>query len=196
MKQHRIKLGSRVVVYDTKDGQPYYATRAYYMFRAFGHHGVSVLDGGMSKWIQDGRPTEKTKNAGTQEDYNYKLDPSQIKEYDEILLIEKKISDGKSDEQILDARPMKVHQAGHIQHAKNVFYQKLINTDNTLKSKSEIMEVLKSSGVDINKPLIASCNSGMTGSYLLAALQHIGAKATSLYDGSWSEYSAKQKAGK
>ncbi len=76
MKEHRIKKGSRIIFYDTKHGQPYFATRAYYMFRAFGHQNVSVLDGGMSKWIKEEKPTEETKNAGTEDDYNYKLDPN------------------------------------------------------------------------------------------------------------------------
>ena len=105
MKYRGIKLSSRVVVYDTKPGMMYYSTKAYYMFRTFGHKGVSLLNGGMSKWIAEGRPTESYKDVGNENNYDYKLDKNLLKEYDEMLQFEKKFNEKNCDVQILDARP-------------------------------------------------------------------------------------------
>ncbi len=78
MKERNIKVSSRVIVYDTKAGQPYYATRAYFMFRTFGHKNVSVLNGGMSKWIAEGRRAEIDPDFGKPKDlrpYNARKEP-------------------------------------------------------------------------------------------------------------------------
>ena len=93
------------MVYDTKPGMIYYSTKAYFMFRTFGHKGVSLLNGGMTKWVAEGRPTESNKDVGIEKDFDYKLDKNLLKEYDEMLQFEKKFNEGKFDAQILDARP-------------------------------------------------------------------------------------------
>ena len=69
LKQNNIKLSTRVVLYENIAGQPYWATRVYWMFRIFGHQHVSVLNGGFKKWSAEGRPTETTENLGTEEEY-------------------------------------------------------------------------------------------------------------------------------
>ena len=70
----------------------------------------------------------------------------------------------------------------------------LDETNNTIKKPEQIREILATSGIDTTKPIIASCNSGMTATYMLAALQSIGIDKVPLYDGSWQEYSNKKKA--
>ena len=69
------------MVYDTKPGMIYYSTKAYFMFRTFGHKGVSLLNGGMTKWVAEaeGRPTESNKDVGIEKDYDYKLDKNLLK---------------------------------------------------------------------------------------------------------------------
>jgi thiosulfate/3-mercaptopyruvate sulfurtransferase len=69
LKLHSIKTSSRVVLYDQKVAQPYWATRAYWMFRTFGLKNVSVLDGGLSKWANEGRATQTDAEAGSEDDY-------------------------------------------------------------------------------------------------------------------------------
>lgn len=71
MKRHNVKLNSRVVVYDSKTGV--HSTRAYWLLRTFGILGVSALNGGLNKWIKEGRPLEKTEDIGSEEDYDFKL---------------------------------------------------------------------------------------------------------------------------
>lgn len=92
MRSRNIKLSSRVIVYDTKPGQTFFATRAYFMFRAFGHKNVSVLNGGLTKWIAEGRPVESDKAAGVDSDYAYKLDTALVNSYDQVKAFEKEIS--------------------------------------------------------------------------------------------------------
>jgi len=83
MKARGIKLSTRVILYDSKLGQPYWATRAFYIFSVMGHSNVSVLDGGLSKWVAEGRPTETSKGLETYEaEYGYKLDSSRIASYE------------------------------------------------------------------------------------------------------------------
>ena len=95
MKAMQIKKYTRIVLYDTKPGQTYFATRAYFMFRAFGHQNVSVLNGGMTKWVAEGR--EISKVEVNSEDYDYKVDPSLLVTYEQIRELEKSISEKQSD---------------------------------------------------------------------------------------------------
>ena len=112
------------------------------------------------------------------------------------MQLEKDISAQKSASQILDARLDTGFSQGHIQHAKNVVFKQLFNpADNTIKTKEEVLSSFTEAGVDLTQELVCSCNSGMTATALIAALEHYGiAKGeVKLYDGSWTEYSAKQK---
>ena len=112
------------------------------------------------------------------------------------MQLEKDISAQTSTSQILDARLDTVFSQGHIQHAKNVVFKQLFNpADNTLRTKEEVIAAFTVAGVDLTQEIVCSCNSGMTATTLMAALEHYGiAKGEiKLYDGSWTEYSAKQK---
>ena len=73
MKRYGVTLNSRVVFYDARAG--FHATRAFWMFRTFGILGVSALNGGLKKWMDEGRPIETTENASNEEDYDFKVDP-------------------------------------------------------------------------------------------------------------------------
>ena len=84
-----------MVLYDSKPGFTYFATRAYFMFRAFGHKNVSVLNGGLSKWVSEGR--EVGSAAEKSEEYDYKLDSSLVASYEQIREQEKAISLQTSD---------------------------------------------------------------------------------------------------
>ena len=97
MKARGIKLSTRVVGDDPKPGHPFFATRAYFMFKAFGHKNVSVLNGGMTKWIAEARPVASEENIGSEEDYAYKLNAEIISNFEQITSLEKEIGEGKSD---------------------------------------------------------------------------------------------------
>ena len=150
----------------------------------------------MTKWIDEGRPVEADANGGTEEDFKYALNAECVKSYEQMAQIEAEISAGKSGVQIIDVRNEKTYTDGHIPSSSNLFFRNILNEDNTLKSNAEIVSAFTAQGINLSKPIITYCNSGMTASYMMAALQHIGAANTSLYDGSWSEYSVKNKQSK
>lgn len=83
-------------------------------------------------------------------------------------------------------------RSGHIPGAHNLPYAKLIAKDGTLRPAPEVERLFKQAGVDLNKPVVTSCGSGITASVLALALSEIGHRRTSVYDGSWSEWGADQ----
>jgi len=86
MKAKRIKLSTKVVLYDTKLGQPSWATRSYYIFSMMGHPNVSVLNGGLIQWIAEGRLTESDKDLATwEQDFKYTLNAKRFTSYEQIL---------------------------------------------------------------------------------------------------------------
>lgn len=84
------------------------------MFRIFGLKNVSVLDGGLSKWVSEGRSTHSDADAGSEDDYKIKMDESMLINYTQIAELEKEIAGGKTDAQIIDARPEPAFATGHI----------------------------------------------------------------------------------
>lgn len=124
LKLYSIKTTSRVVLYDQKGGQPFWATRVFWMFRTFGLKNVSVLDGGLAKWASEGRPTHADADAGNEDDYKVKIDESILRNYPQIAEIEKEIASGTSDAQIVDARPDAAYAASHIPVSKSLVFKK------------------------------------------------------------------------
>lgn len=169
LRLNSIKTSSRVILYDQNPAQPYWATRAFWMFRTFGLKNVSVLDGGLSKWVSEGRPTHSDADAGTQDDYKVKVDESILRLYPQIAEIEKEIAAGNSDYQIIDARSEPMYAAGHIPVSKSLPCKNFFNDDGTVKQPDQIKQILSEAGIDTSKPIINSCGGGITGSYNFAA---------------------------
>jgi thiosulfate/3-mercaptopyruvate sulfurtransferase len=90
------------------------------MFRTFGLTNVSVLDGGLTKWVSEGRATDKEADPGTEDDYKVTIDESIYRKYSQIAEIEKEIAAGTSDTQIIDARSEPYYAAGHIPVSKSL----------------------------------------------------------------------------
>lgn len=194
MKERSIKHSTRVILYDTKAGQPYYATRTYFMIRAMGHKNVSVLNGGMVKWLAEGRPVEKEENGGTEEDYKYTLDESLMTHFEQIEELEKDIGSGaEKNVEIIDTRIETDFEEGHIEHAKNIFWKKIINLDNTIKTHEDFIKSLTEHNVDPSKKIVNTCNSGMTATMSFAACLASGLTNTTVNDGSWQEYIVRKK---
>ena len=83
-------------------------------------------------------------------------------------------------------------QSGHIPGAINICFSELLNEDRTLKANLDLKNIFDSSGIDLDKPIITSCGSGVTAAILNLALEKLGAKKVSLYDGSWCEWGSKK----
>jgi thiosulfate/3-mercaptopyruvate sulfurtransferase len=195
MKKMGIGDGMDIVVYDSEG--LYSAARVWWMFRAMGHDGVRVLNGGLKKWKAEGRPLEDGEpRRRSERHFTSRLNAGLVRDADDIRgLIASHAA------QIVDARsagrfegtapePRKGLRSGHIPGARNVPYSSLLNADGTLKPAGELRELLIKAGVDPNKPVVASCGSGVTAGIVALALAILGRTDASVYDGSWVEWGA------
>lgn len=185
--------GSRIVLYDNS---PYRtAARAWWMLRVFGAHDVAILDGGFAKWQAEGRPVESGKPQHRHRHFTVWADDSQVRTLDQM-----KANVDSGAEQVLDARsgprftgeepdPRPATHAGHIPGSKNLPYKQLFNDDGTWKTGDVLKAEFERAGVDLSKPLVTTCGSGITAAVLLFGAHLLGNDGA-LYDGSWSEWGA------
>lgn len=186
--------GSRIVVYDQRG--LFSAPRVWWMFRAFGHSDVAVLDGGLPKWLAESRPTEN--GAAQRQDerhFTARLDHTQVRDRRHLVR-----NLERQKEQVLDARaanrfagevpePRPELRAGHIPGSLNLPFTDLIDPETkTLKSPEELARIFRERGVDPKKPVVTSCGSGVTAAVLSLALYITGHRDVALYDGSWTDW--------
>ena len=174
--------GSRIVLYDNSPLKS--SARAWFMLTMFGAHGVAILDGGLAKWQAEGRPLAAGKETLRHRHFTVWQDQKNLRSKGDVVA---NLASGS--EQIVDARSAERYEQGHIPGARNVPYASLFNADGTWKSVGELKQAFADAGIDINKPVISSCNSGITANVPLFALHLIG-KQGALYDGSWTEWCA------
>lgn len=181
----------------------YSAPRALWMMRAMGHPGATVLDGGFPKWKREGRAIESTVSAkrgiGARH-FTAKPDAKIIRDFGSLH------SNLQSQtEQVVDARspsrfrgeeaePRPGVRPGHIPGSTNIYYADVLTPENTMRSASELRRLFAERNVDLDRPVVTSCGSGVTAAILSLALEIAGAKKTALYDGSWSEWGARADA--
>lgn len=191
-----ISNADRVVCYD--GGTMSAAGRVWWMFRAFGHDEVAVLDGGSRKWRREGRPMTDAPTEISPASFTARFEPALVRSAAEVLDV---ISRG--DEQILDARsagrfagteaePRAGLRSGHMPGAQNLPYTDLLADDGTMRTPEELAGLFRQSGVNLERPVIASCGSGVSATVLLLGLRLLGHRAGSLYDGSWAEWGSRQ----
>nr|WP_047166637.1 3-mercaptopyruvate sulfurtransferase [Sphingomonas sp. Y57] len=183
--------GSRIVLYDNSPHRT--AARAWFMFRMFGANEVAILDGGLQKWIAEGRPLEQGKVALRHRHFTVWRDPAQVRDLDQM-----KANVASGAEEVVDARSEKRFTgeegdprglaAGHIPGSKNLPFDRLLNADGTFKDKGELQAAFAAAGIDGSKPLVTTCGSGVTASVVLFAAALLGRDDIALYDGSWSEW--------
>jgi thiosulfate/3-mercaptopyruvate sulfurtransferase len=197
MRSMGIGDGSRIVVYDTSG--MFSAARVWWTFRVMGFDDVTVLNGGLPKWKREGLPLESGEPAPrSTRHFTSRRNADLVRDvYDMKSIIKDhsaEILDARSADRFAGkvAEPRPGVRSGHIPGSLNVPYGKLVNADGTLKSKSELERVFARAGVDLGKPVITSCGSGITASVLALALAEIGHRRTAVYDGSWSEWGADQ----
>lgn len=193
MKKMGVGDGARIVVYDSTG--IFSAARVWWTFRAMGHGDVAVLNGGLKKWkaesreLEDGPPPKRSERH-----YTPLQNTEIIRDLDEMkaLLV-------KGGTQIVDARPAGRFEGkdpeprpglrqGHIPGAKNIPSQALLNPDGTFKSPDELGALFKAVGINVAKPVVTTCGSGVTASMLALALAALGQTNAAVYDGSWAEW--------
>jgi thiosulfate/3-mercaptopyruvate sulfurtransferase len=197
MRSMGVGDGSRIVIYDSSG--LYSAARVWWTFRVMGVDDVSVLNGGLPKWKKEGRPLDGGEPIGrTARHFTARRNADLVRDAADIKAV---LKDKSAD--LVDARapdrfagkapePRPGLRSGHIPGAHNLPYGKLLNQDGTLKSAPELERLFAQAGVDLSKPVVASCGSGITASVLALGLAQIGHRKTAVYDGSWSEWGADQ----
>lgn len=192
MRKMGVGDGHRVVIYD--QAGLFSAARAWWMLRLFGHRDVAVLDGGLPKWLAEGRETEDMAPMLRERHFTARRNAALVRDVTQIAAATK-----LGAEQIVDARsaprfrgeapePRPGLRSGHIPGALNVHYALLLNEDGTMKDEAAIKAAFVAAGVDLGKPIVSSCGSGVTACILDLALERIGHRRHAVYDGSWAEW--------
>ncbi|MGQ0588727.1 MAG: 3-mercaptopyruvate sulfurtransferase [Sphingosinicella sp.] len=186
--------GNRFVVYD--NSPLHTSARVWWMLKVFGVHFAAILDGGMPKWMAEGRPFEIGRDLHRHGHFTAALDREGVADKGFVLgLI------GQGTHEIVDARPASRFAgeggeprpglaSGHIPGAKSLPQTEFFNADNTWKSREELRALFERAGVDFGKPMVTSCGSGVTAAVPLFAAYLLRKHDVRLYDGSWSEWGA------
>jgi thiosulfate/3-mercaptopyruvate sulfurtransferase len=188
-----ISSDDTVVAYDS--GGWVAAPRAWWMFLSFGHGTVRVLDGGLQKWLREGRPTHAGKVTPKPGRLDAVLDPNFVRTKQQLV--------GNLTthaEQLVDARPRPRFEgtaieprpglrSGHIPGSRNVPYGGLFDASTgAMRPLDELRKAFVGAGVDLARPIVTSCGSGVSAAVLTLALYRLGVRGTALYDGSWAEW--------
>jgi thiosulfate/3-mercaptopyruvate sulfurtransferase len=192
MRAMGIGDGHQVVVYD--GAGLFSAARVWWTFRLMGKTDVAVLDGGFPKWQAEGREVEDMPPVLRDRHITVSRQHGLVKDVTQVAHAAK-----LGEAEIIDARsaarfkgeapePRPGLRSGHIPGSKNVPYASLLNPDGTMKPVADLRAVFEAAGVNLSKPAITSCGSGVTAAILSLALERMGHKNHALYDGSWAEW--------
>lgn len=180
-----------IVVYD---GLGFFsAPRVWWTLRIFGAKDVFILDGGLTKWKQEGRPTEAGEAKREPRPFKAEMDTGAV-----AMVADVQMALNNGDVQVVDARsagrfkgtepePRKGLRSGHMPGALNVPSSAIVE-NGRLASPEKIAAAFKKAGVDTDKPIIASCGSGVSAVVLAMGLDAVGKKMPRIYDGSWTEW--------
>ena len=184
--------GHQVVVYDCAG--LFSAARVWWLFKLMGQNNIAVLDGGFPKWQAEGRPTEDMVPIKRDRHMMVRRQNHLVKDVTQVASASK-----LGDYEIIDARsplrfrgeapePREGLRLGHIPGSKNVYFQTLMKDDCTLKDPEDIRKIFEIAGVDLQKPAITTCGSGVTAAVICLGLHLIGKTDYAVYDGSWTEW--------
>ena len=184
--------GHQIVVYDGSG--LFSAARVWWLFRLMGQNNIAVLDGGLPKWIAEGREVEDLAPVIRDRHMTVRFQNQMVRDVTQVSSASK-----LGTSQIVDARaaarfrgeapePREGLRSGHIPNSRNVPFTDLLNDDKTMKTPDQTRAIFVSAGVDLKKPIVTTCGSGVTAAVLGLALERMGHDMWSLYDGSWTEW--------
>jgi thiosulfate/3-mercaptopyruvate sulfurtransferase len=182
-----------VVLYD--GGGWVAAPRAWWMFLSFGHRNVKVLDGGLKKWRAEGRAVEAGKVSPQSGRFTATLDKSFIRSKQQLVanltsqaeqLVDARAS-GRFEATAPEAWPGR--RAGHIPGSRNLPYNELFDAaSGAMKPVEDLRHAFTTAGIDLARPVVTTCGSGVSAAVLSLALYRLGVRGSALYDGSWAEW--------
>jgi thiosulfate/3-mercaptopyruvate sulfurtransferase len=185
--------GSDIIVYDGS-GTNLSAGRVWWMFRAFGHRSVAVLDGGFGAWRAEARPLEPGITTPTPGKFTARLDTGRVRELENV-----RANIDSQREQVIDARsagrfaatapePRAGIRGGHIPGSRNLPYSDVVSATGAMLAPDVLRQKLGAIGVDLARPIVLTCGSGTSACALALALDLLGAPEVAVYDGSWTEW--------
>jgi len=192
MRAMGIGDGHQVVVYD--GAGIFSAPRVWWTFRLMGKMDVAVLDGGFPKWVAEGREVEDMPPVMRDRHITVQRQAGLVKDVTQVAQAAK-----LGDHSIVDARsagrfrgdepePRPGLRAGHIPGSANLPFGQLLNADGTMKPVADLRAAFDAAGVDLARPVITTCGSGVSAAILSLALERMGHRNHALYDGSWAEW--------
>ncbi|HMH55418.1 MAG TPA: 3-mercaptopyruvate sulfurtransferase [Gemmatimonadales bacterium] len=181
-----------LVVYDGS-GVNLSAPRVWWTFRTFGHRRVAVLDGGMQKWRRENRPVERGVIQLPPGHFTARLDPASVRD---LAAVRGNLENGA--EQLVDLRsrgrfigvepePRPGLRGGHVPGSRNLPFTELAGPDGTMLPPGELRRRIEAAGIDLARPIVATCGSGTSACTLVLALDLLGRRAA-VYDGAWAEW--------
>uniref|UniRef100_A0A146ZWR1 3-mercaptopyruvate sulfurtransferase n=1 Tax=Fundulus heteroclitus TaxID=8078 RepID=A0A146ZWR1_FUNHE len=185
---------THVVVYDTSDRGSFSAPRVWWMFRVFGLGSVSVLDGGLKNWLAEGHPVTSDYSEPERRDFQASLNQSWVKSFEDVLENIKtkqvQVVDSRSAGRFRGTEPEPREDVlpGHFPATINMPFTSFLDSSGKHLGTETLAKLFKEAGVDLEKPLWASCGSGVTACHVILASYRLGYSGIGLYDGSWGEF--------
>ncbi len=195
MSDFGIGNNHKIVVYDANGGYMA-ACRVWWMLRTFGYKNAAILNGGMVRWGKERRPLEHEEPKITPATFTAAFDPALVKTKADMLANiengESLVVDARSEGRFtgVDHEPHKTERVGHIPKSLNVPFTLITPPakDFTFEDANAIATIFKDRGVDMAKPAIITCGSGVTACVVAFAMHILGKEDAAIYDGSWAEW--------